>query len=518
MSLVLAGFLCGASVAGAAEPGVGAAGGVAGGGQSPPPQETAPVAHITTDPLLPQAYRVVAPGVYPCEVDIHVRADGFVTDVTPVRCDDGALLALATAIVAWEFDPATRDGVKVDGVLRYATSFEVRSALPRKHLVGFVGVGASVGGAGLVGVEARAHMGETLSATLGVDRDQDIEEGTGRALATNVLRGDIAFSSRRRHFEKRAIYGLALGAFLDDVGANGAYAAMRFERMAGPPGLAFGADAGMSVLFNDPPTVDDIGPVTLGSVPFAPWVRGSLVWYAPLPRDRFVVIPREQDPTVFEPVPPAEEAAPDVDGSAFDGFAAIHWSEIEPSLGAAPEGGDAFSGWPPGTYPCNVRAAIDAAGRAVQVRAEQCPSVGRSEAEATVRGWEWPAREGGATVQAVFPAPFFVAQESATQVRAQVTNVLADGVAKPLPPRAGRPPVWAKASVTPEWGSTRPTRACFVDVDLDARGGLLRTKWVSGDIEVRPRVEEALAGWQFYPVIVGGEATPVRARLVMCED
>jgi hypothetical protein len=40
---------------------------------------------------------------------------------------------------------------------------------------------------------------------------------------------------------------------------------------------------------------------------------------------------------------------------------------------------------------------------------------------------------------------------------------------------------------------------------------------VSGDIEVMPRVMEALREWVFYPVAVDGELTAVRARLSMCD-
>ena len=476
-----------------------------------------PVAHITTDPLLPQVYRVVPPGVYPCEVDIVVRSNGSVADLLPIQCDTDALYALATAVVQWQFDPATKDGAPVDGVLRYRTEFEVRSALPRKHVVGFAGVGASVGGAGIAGVEARVHMGETLSATIGYERDQDTLEGRGTRVGTNAVRADLAFSSRRRHFEKRAIYGLAIGGWLDDQGANGAYAAMRLERMAGPPGLAVGTDAGLSVLFNDPPTVDDVGPFTLGATPFAPWVRASLVWYAPIPRDRFVVVPREQDPTVYEPVPPPPEEVADVDGSAFPGIRAIHWSEIDPEDGDPPEADSVFAGWPPGTYTCNVRVAVGINGKAERVRAEQCPSAGRALAEQTARDWDWLPRPGGEVVQAVFPAPFFVDQPEAKRVRAQVTNVLEGTRALPLPRFPGRPEVWARFMVAPEWGATLPTRSCAVDIDLDATGAVVGTRWVSGDVEVRPRVEEALARWSFFPVIVAGEATPVRARLVLCE-
>jgi hypothetical protein len=63
----------------------------------------------------------------------------------------------------------------------------------------------------------------------------------------------------------------------------------------------------------------------------------------------------------------------------------------------------------------------------------------------------------------------------------------------------------------------RPTRSCFVDVDIDAAGNLLATRWVSGDIEVQPRVLEALREWVFLPVAIDGELVPVRARLSMCD-
>jgi hypothetical protein len=181
MRLLLAGLAL-------AEEGVGTTGG---------PASTPPVAHVTVDPLLPQAYRVVPPGVYPCEVDIDVAARGVVTDIRPVRCDEDARVALATAVLSWSFDPATRDGVAVDGTLRYATVFEVRSALPRKHVVGFLGASASVGGAGLAGVEARVHLGESVSATVGVDWDQDAMEGTGRRVAVDgTLRYATVFEVR----------------------------------------------------------------------------------------------------------------------------------------------------------------------------------------------------------------------------------------------------------------------------------------------------------------------------------
>ena len=78
------------------------------------------------------------------------------------------------------------------------------------------------------------------------------------------------------------------------------------------------------------------------------------------------------------------------------------------------------------------------------------------------------------------------------------------------------------ASRTPvkgvDYGVTRPTRACFVDLDLDPGGAVVGTRWVGGDVEVRPRVLESLEAWRFYPVIVQGEPASVRARLVLCEE
>ena len=106
-------------------------------------ESTPPVAHVLSDPLLPQSYRTVPPGVYPCSVVIDVSAEGKATDVKPVKCDEEAFWALAAAIVTWEFDPATQDGRPVAGQLPYTAEFEVRTLLPRKNIVGFVGLVAS---------------------------------------------------------------------------------------------------------------------------------------------------------------------------------------------------------------------------------------------------------------------------------------------------------------------------------------------------------------------------------------
>ena len=142
---------------------------------------TPPVAHVLSDPLLPQKYRSVPPGVYPCSVLIDVSAEGKVTDVKPVECDEEAFWALATAIISWDFDPATTDGAPVAGQLPYTAEFEVKTLLPRKHIVGFVGAVASVGGAGFAGAEGRIHLGEQISVSAGVTMDLDTLEGSGPA-------------------------------------------------------------------------------------------------------------------------------------------------------------------------------------------------------------------------------------------------------------------------------------------------------------------------------------------------
>jgi hypothetical protein len=478
---------------------------------------TPPVAHVLSDPLLPQKYRSVPPGKYPCSVVIEVSAEGKPTDVKPTECDDEAFWALATAILTWSFDPATQDGVPVAGELPYTSEFEVRTLLPRKHIVGFMGAAVSVGGAGWFGAEGRIHLGEQVSLSAGVDVDQDTLEDNLEQIWLPTFRGDFTLSTPRQHFEHRGIYGLTVGGFFDGNGAAGGYAGFRGELMTGVPGLSVGGDLGGAVLFTDPPTYDDVGLwPKFGISPIYPWMRVSLIWYAPLPRDQFVVIPREQDPTVFVPVPPPEEPVEDVDGAAFAGIRAVHWSEIEPSIGDTTPTGPGFAEYPPGTYACNVRVVVGVDGLAARVRVEKCPKAGRADAEANVRQWRWDKHPEG-EVQAVFPAPIFVRRDDAEAVRAQSVLLLNNGASAPLPAFAGNPPVYVKSMFPPEWTMDRPTRACFVDVDLDAGGKQLGSKWVSGDIEVMPRVMEALAKWQFFPVVVDGELTPVRVRLSMCD-
>jgi hypothetical protein len=478
---------------------------------------TPPVAHVLSDPLLPQQYRTVPPGTYPCSVVIVVSAEGKATDVRPNVCDDEAFWALTTAITTWSFDPATEDGKPVAGELPYATEFEVRTLLPRKHIVGFLGAAASVGGAGWGGVEGRVHLGERLALAAGVDLDRDTVEATLDDIWLPTFRADVTLSTPRQHFEHRGIYGITIGGFGDGFGAAGGYAAFRGELMTGLPGLSVGGDAGIAALFTNPPTFDDVGFWPRAGVsPVYPWLRLSLIWYAPLPRDQFVVIPREQDPTVFVPIPPVEEAVEDVDGSAFPGVRALHWSEIEPSVGEITPTGPGFALYPPGTYPCNVRVLVGTDGTANRIRVEKCPQAARADAEATVRKWRWDKHPEG-EVQAVFPAPVFVRRDDAEPVRTQSVELLVDGKAQPLPRFAAHPTVYVQRLVPPEWTMERPTRACFVDVDLDAKGTVLASKWVSGDIEVMPRVIEALQQWVFFPVPVDGELTPVRVRLSMCD-
>jgi len=477
------------------------------------------VLFVTTDPLLPQRYRSVPAGKYTCEVVIDVSKEGQVTDVRPTTCEEESFWALATAIVEWDFEPATQDGIPVDSQLTYTGTFEVRSLLPRKHVVGFVGVVGSVGGAGVAGVDGRIHLGEQLSINGGVDFDRDTLEGSLSEVWTPVFHADVAISSPRQHFEHRGIYGMAVGGYVDGYGATGLYTAFRGEIMTPLPGLSFGGDAGISTLFSDPPTYDDVGIwPRAGANPFYPWLKASVIWYAPVPRDRFVVVPRADDPVVYVPPPPEPDIRPDLDGVAFEGVPAWHWSQIEPSVGDTTPTGPGFALYPPGTYRCNVRAVIGEDGKVKAARAESCPQAGRADAEANLRAWEWPALAGRGDVQAVFPAPIFVHRDDAAQVRAVSVLLLApDGTTQAPPARATIPGVYVHQYVAPVWtNGNRPTRACYVDVDLTAAGEVTKSRWVSGDIEVQPAVNAALRAWTFYPLVVDGELTPARVRISMC--
>lgn len=492
---------------------------------APAPQPVYPagfvpaVLHVTTDPLLPQKYRSVPAGEYHCTVDIALSAEGKVTDVTPTDCDQESFWALTTAIIEWDFDPATQDGAAVASTLAYTGVFEVRTLLPRKHVVGFVGVVGSVGGAGVAGVDGRIHLGERVSFSGGVEFDRDELEASLVDVWTPVFHADVAVSSPRQSFEHRGIYGLAVGGYADRWGGSGLYGAFRGEVMTPIPGLSLGGDAGIATLFGDPPTYDDVGVWPATSVPFYPWLRASVIWYAPLPRDQFVVVPRADDPVVYEPVIEEPPVIVDVDGAAFDGVPGWHWSQVEPSIGDITPTGPGFANYPPGTYRCNVRAIVTPEGKPSVVRVETCPSAGRADAEANVKGWVWPPRPGGTDVQAVFPAPIFVRRDDAEPVRVQSVLLLgADGKTSPLPGGMAAPDVYVHAFSAPVWTNGNvPTRSCFVDVDLTVSGSIAKYRWVSGDIEVQGAVFDALKAWSFYPVAVGGELHDTRVRLSMCD-
>lgn len=476
-------------------------------------------AHPTVDPLMPQKYRSVPMGKYPCTVKIHVSAAAGVNDIDNVACDQDAFWALATAIVQWKFEPATQNGVPVDSILDYTNTFEVKTLMPRKHIVGFVGGAVSVGGAGWFGAEGRIHLGEILSVSGGVDVDQDTFDVVQTEVWVPTFRGDATISSRRRHFEHRGIYGFTIGGFGDYFGSAGLYAGFRGEIMTSVPGLSVGGDAGLSFLFTNPATKDDVGfwPRDGGN-PIFPWLRASLIWYAPLPTDQFVVVAREQDPFVFEPIIPPPDPLPDLDGEPFPGIRSVHWSEIEPSYGETIQVGDAFGLYPPGSYRCSVRVQVGADGVPTRVRAEHCPKPGRAAAEDTVKRWRWPSHLLKEDVQAVFPAPIFVRRDDAELVPAVDVMTMEDGKAKALPRHMPQPSVYVKQYIMPEWTNTRPTGSCFVDVDLDEKGVVQKTRWASGEIEVSGRVMDALNQWQFYPVAVDGELAATRVRLSMCDN
>ncbi len=482
-----------------------------------PPGYVPPVAHPSVDPLMPQSYRTVPRGEYPCKVRILVTDTGEVKDVEKIECGDDAYYALATAIVQWKFDPATLDGKPVSGDLLYDTTFTVETFLPRKHIVGFVGALVSIGGAGWFGAEGRVHLGEQVSFSGGVDLDQDFVPGELTPLWAPTFHADVAISSPRKHSDHRGIYGFTIGGYGDAYGSAGMYSGFRGELMTPVPGLSVGGDAGVAFLFTNPQTIGDVGIWQRdGANPFFPWLKLSLIWYAPIPRDRFVVVPREDDPAVYEPPIIEPEPLPD-NGHAFDGIRSVHWSEIEPSYGEQTPVGPEFALYPPGSYRCDVRAIVTPQGTARLVRAEVCPVAARKAAEENVAHWEWPERPGDAEVQAVFPATLFVRRGDAQLVPAQSVMQLVDGVAKPLPKRNSNPPIYVHSFTPPEWGQTRPTGACYVDVDLDAEGKLLKTRWAQGEIEVSGQVMDALRSWTFYPVIITGERTAARVRLSMCD-
>jgi hypothetical protein len=475
--------------------------------------------HATQDPLLPQKYREVPAGKYPCSVRVKVGKDGRLADVAPVACDEEAFWALAAAMLTWSYTPASMDGVAVDSERDWTTVFEVRTLLPRKHIVGFVGAAASVGGAGMFGGEFRIHLGEQISATVGLDLDRDVLTDTeATAVWVPSFRADVAISSRRRHFERRGVWGFMVGAYGDPYGAVGGYAGFRAEAMTPVPGLSFGGDAGVAMLFTNPETYEDMGfwPRAQRDL-ISPWLRASVIWYAPLPRDQFVVVPREDDAWKYVPVFPEPDVAPDLDGQPFPGVRAIHWSEIEPSRGDNTPTPPGFELYPPGSYRCDIRVLIEEDGSPKEARVEHCPQAGKEAGRANIMDWRWPRRPGKGQVQAVFPAPIFVRRDDAEQVPVQTILLLVDGQTKPIPKRTPVPPVYVHAYLPPEWTHTRPTMSCFVDVDIDPSGKVLKRAWVSGEIEVQRMVWDVLDQWDFYPVPVDGELVPVRVRLSMCE-
>lgn len=483
-----------------------------------PPGFVRAVPHPTTEPLMPQRYRTVSAGEYPCAVGIHVDASGKVSDIDNNGCDDDAFWALATAIVQWRFDPATQDGTPVASVLPYLNVFEVKTWLPRKHIVGFVGGAVNAGGAGWFGAEFRIHLGETLSFTAGADLDHDYMDNLVDEVWVPTFRADVALSSRRRHFEHRGIYGATLGGFGDPYGAVGAYFAFRGELMTPVPGLSLGGDAGLAVMVGAARTMDDVGFwARSGQNPLFPWLRASVIWYAPVPRDQFVVVAREQDPTVYEPVIVVQEPPPDLDGEPFPGARSIHWSEMEPSVGEEPIPGPEFDAYPPGVYRCFVRALIGPDGMPKDARVAKCPRIGIAAAKTAVMGWRWLVDPKRPDVQAVFPTPFYIDRPEAMVIPARDVMRLVDGKAKDLPRSTPLPSVYAKVFVLPEWTVTRPTSSCYVDIDVDIDGKVTGRRWVSGDIDVQGRVYEALDQWVLYPVAIDGELSPARVRLSLCD-
>ncbi len=499
----------------------------------PPPEPDAPAAartggpgyvppavHVTTDPLMPQKYRSVAAGKYECSVKIELDAKGKVTDVLPVTCDQESLWALSAAILAWEFEPALQDGRPIASELPYTTEFEVKTLLPRKHVVGFVGVVASAGGEGIASFDGRIHLGEMVSFSGGVGFDQNLRDGGSYQSTDPTFHGDVAFSSPRQYFEHRGIFGGAIGFYGDTSGQSGLYGGFRGELMTPTPGLSIGGDIGIATVFSDPDTNTSLGLIPrIGRSPIYPWLRFSLLWYAPVPRDQFVVVPRADDPVVYEAIVVPDPVPPDDDGAPFPGVPAVHWSKIPASGGSNPTAGASFAEYPPGQYTCNVRVLVAEDGTPKQVRAERCPAGGKAEAEATVGQWKWQPRPGQGDVQAVFPAPFYVQQEDAERVR--VNHVVLkndDGTTRELPPGTHEPEVWVHHLYTPVFqNGVKPVDSCSVDVDLDTHGTVLRTSWRSGEVDVKPRVLEALSAWQFYGVVVTGDLGNVRVNLPMCD-
>lgn len=475
-----------------------------------------PVMHITTDPLMPQKYRSVPAGKYGCSVNIVLDATGKPIDVLPVECDQESLWALSTAIITWEFEPALQDGVPVVSQLAYSTEFEVKTLLPRKHVVGFVGLVGSIGGESILSLDGRVHLGEMISLSGGLGFDQNNRASDTYQTTNTTFHGDVAFSSPRQYFEHRGIFGGAIGFYSDTVGQTGLYGGFRGELMTPSPGLSIGGDIGIATVWHAIGEDSSLGLVPqIGKAPFYPWLRLSVLWYAPLPRDQFVVVPRVNDPVVYEAIIEVPPPVPDEDGAAFVGVPAVHWTRIPASGGRNPVPGAGFENYPPGQYTCNVRVLVAEDGSPEQVRVEKCPPVGKDDAAAMVKTWKWAVRPGEGRIQAVFPAPFFINKDEAEPVRADSVMVRAADGTLSAPRRT--PEVWVHHVYTPVFqNGVEPTGACSVVVDLDVNGTVVASRWKSGEPEIRPRVLEALAAWKFYPVAVDGELAAVQVTLPMC--
>ncbi len=475
-----------------------------------------PVMHITTDPLMPQKYRSVPAGKYGCSVNIVLDATGKPTDVLPVECDQESLWALSAAIVSWEFEPALQDGVAVASQMPYKTEFEVKTLLPRKHVVGFVGIVGSVGGESILSLDGRVHLGEMISLSGGVGFDQNNRANDTYQTTNTTFHGDVAFSSPRQYFEHRGIFGGAVGFYSDTVGQTGLYGGFRGELMTPSPGLSIGGDIGIATVWYEQGEDSSLGLMPqLGRAPFYPWLRLSVLWYAPVPRDQFVVVPRVNDPVVYEPIIEVPPPVPDEDGAAFVGVPAVHWTRIPASGGRNPVPGPGFENYPPGQYTCNVRVLVAEDGTPEQVRVEKCPAVGKDDAAAMVKTWKWAVRPGEGKIQAVFPAPFFINKDEAEPVRTDLVQLRAADGTLSTPRRT--PEVWVRHLYTPVFqNGVEPTGNCSVVVDLDTAGNIVSTRWKNGEPEIRPRVLEALSAWKFYPVAIDGELAPAQVTLPMC--
>lgn len=477
------------------------------------------VMHMTTAPLMPQAYRSVPAGKYQCSVTIQLGADGAVTGVLPVACDKEALWALSAAIQTWRFESALQDGQPVASTLAYTTEFDVRTLRPREHVVGLVGLVGSAGGESVASLDGRIHLGETFSVSFGVGVDANDRKyfRDGRS-ADATFHGDLALSSPRQYFEHRGIFGGALGLYDDTGGQTGLYGTFRGELMTAAPGLSVGADIGVATVWWVPGSDTSLGMIPrIGALTVYPWLRASLIWYAPVPRDQFAVVPRADDPVLYQEAASPDPEPPSEKGYPFEGVPAVPWSKLPVSGGSNPVPGQAFADYPPGQYPCTVRVVVGADGEPKRVRAEKCPSVGVGAAEAAVETWKWQRREGTGDLQAVFPAPIYVEREDGDTVSVLgVATRSEDGTLVPV--HASRvPDVYVHTLYTPVFtNGVTPSQPCRVDVDLDRMGAVLAMRWRSGDIEVKGRVFEALRLWQFYGVPVEGELVPVRVSLDLC--